>query len=87
MLLVVDLEHPPADDAPVTHVPWAYVDDLDAHFAASEGGQRDDRLREPLGRRRVRTCVAGRCRKRRSQRCCGDENGQKRIGEAFLELV
>jgi uncharacterized glyoxalase superfamily protein PhnB len=23
----------PPEDAPVTHVPWAYVDDLDAHFA------------------------------------------------------
>ena len=22
-----------ADDAPVTHTPWVFVDDLDAHFA------------------------------------------------------
>ena len=32
-LLLFPLEGERAQDAPVAHMPWAYVDDLDAHFA------------------------------------------------------
>jgi uncharacterized glyoxalase superfamily protein PhnB len=32
-VLLFPLEGRRPDDAPVTHMPWAYVDDLDAHFA------------------------------------------------------
>ena len=31
-VILVRLDGQQAEDAPVTHVPWAYVDDLDAHF-------------------------------------------------------
>jgi uncharacterized glyoxalase superfamily protein PhnB len=38
-LLVFRAENSPAEPVPVTHVPWIYVDDLDAHFArASAAG-------------------------------------------------
>jgi uncharacterized glyoxalase superfamily protein PhnB len=36
LLFPLDGQRPP--DAPVTHVPWAYVDDLDAHFAQAKAG-------------------------------------------------
>jgi uncharacterized glyoxalase superfamily protein PhnB len=32
-LIVEPLAGPPADHAQVTHLPWVFVDDLDAHFA------------------------------------------------------
>jgi uncharacterized glyoxalase superfamily protein PhnB len=32
-VLLFGLDGNPARDAPITHMPWAYVDDLDAHFA------------------------------------------------------
>jgi uncharacterized glyoxalase superfamily protein PhnB len=32
-ILLFRLDEQRPQDAPVTHVPWAYVDDLDAHFA------------------------------------------------------
>lgn len=32
-VLLFRLDGPRGKDAPVTHVPWAYVDDVDAHFA------------------------------------------------------
>jgi uncharacterized glyoxalase superfamily protein PhnB len=32
-LLLFPLEGQRSQDAPLTHMPWAYVDDLDAHFA------------------------------------------------------
>ena len=32
-LLLFRLDGRPVADAPVTHMPWAYVDDVDAHFA------------------------------------------------------
>jgi uncharacterized glyoxalase superfamily protein PhnB len=32
-VLLFGLDGKPAQDAPVTHMPWAYVDDVDAHFA------------------------------------------------------
>jgi uncharacterized glyoxalase superfamily protein PhnB len=35
-LLLFELEGERSQDAPVTHVPWAYVDDLDAHFAHAQ---------------------------------------------------
>lgn len=35
-VLLFRLEGRPKDDAPVTHMPWAYVDDLDAHFAHAQ---------------------------------------------------
>jgi len=31
-LMVFGLDNGPPDGAPATHVPWVYVDDLDAHF-------------------------------------------------------
>lgn len=38
-VLLFALEGQQPKDAPVTHMPWAYVDDLDAHFAhAKEAG-------------------------------------------------
>lgn len=40
-ILLLRLEGRPVRDAPVTHMPWAYVDDLDAHFAhARDAGAR-----------------------------------------------
>jgi uncharacterized glyoxalase superfamily protein PhnB len=40
-LIVEQLEGPPGDDAPITHVPWVFVDDLEAHFArVRENGAR-----------------------------------------------
>jgi uncharacterized glyoxalase superfamily protein PhnB len=35
-LLLFRLDGQRVEDAPVTHVPWAYVDDLDAHFAQAK---------------------------------------------------
>ena len=32
-VLLFHLDGQPSQDAPVRHVPWAYVDDVDAHFA------------------------------------------------------
>ena len=37
-ILLFALDGRPAPDGAVTHVPWAYVDDLDAHFAAAKAG-------------------------------------------------
>ncbi|MGN6792902.1 MAG: VOC family protein [Streptosporangiaceae bacterium] len=38
-VLIFKAENSPAEPVPVTHVPWIYVDDLDAHFArASAAG-------------------------------------------------
>ena len=36
-LMVFKLEGELADHAPATHVPWVFVDDLDAHFANAKG--------------------------------------------------
>jgi uncharacterized glyoxalase superfamily protein PhnB len=36
-LLLFRAEGKPVRDAPTTHMPWAYVDDLDAHFAHAKG--------------------------------------------------
>jgi uncharacterized glyoxalase superfamily protein PhnB len=36
-VLLFGLDRPPLHDAPVTHTPWAYVDDLDAHFTHAKG--------------------------------------------------
>jgi uncharacterized glyoxalase superfamily protein PhnB len=35
-LLLFPLDGKRPQDAPMTHMPWAYVDDLDAHFAHAE---------------------------------------------------
>ncbi|MEK6274963.1 MAG: VOC family protein [Actinomycetota bacterium] len=35
-ILLFGLEGPRVEDAPVTHAPWAYVDDLEAHFAHAQ---------------------------------------------------
>ena len=35
LLMVFKRPHDPADGAPVTHTPWVFVDDLDAHFIHS----------------------------------------------------
>jgi uncharacterized glyoxalase superfamily protein PhnB len=35
-VLLFPLDGKPADDAPVTHMAWVYVDDLDAHYARAE---------------------------------------------------
>jgi uncharacterized glyoxalase superfamily protein PhnB len=38
-VILFRLEGQPSQDGPVTHMPWAYVDDVDAHFAhAKEAG-------------------------------------------------
>ena len=34
-VLIFKAENSPAEPVPVTHVPWIYVDDLDAHFASA----------------------------------------------------
>ena len=36
-LVIEQLEGAPLDHAQVTHVPWVFVDDLDAHFARTRG--------------------------------------------------
>jgi uncharacterized glyoxalase superfamily protein PhnB len=36
-VLLFHLDGERLEDAPVTHVPWIYVDDLDAHFAHVKG--------------------------------------------------
>jgi uncharacterized glyoxalase superfamily protein PhnB len=36
-LMVFKLEGEPPDNTPTTHLPWVYVDDLDAHFATAKG--------------------------------------------------
>ena len=35
-LMVFKLEHEPAHEAPNSHIPWVFVDDLDAHFARAQ---------------------------------------------------
>jgi uncharacterized glyoxalase superfamily protein PhnB len=37
-VLLFRLDEPLARAAPITHVPWAYVDDLDTHFAHAKTG-------------------------------------------------
>jgi uncharacterized glyoxalase superfamily protein PhnB len=37
-ILMFPLEGKRSEDAPVTHMPWAYVDDLDGHFAQAKAG-------------------------------------------------
>ena len=55
-----------AEGAPVTHMPWVFVDDLDAHLAQASERRRDDRGADPpvriprVRRRGSRRATAGR---------------------------
>ena len=55
-LIVFRLQGEREEDAPVTHMPWVYVDDLDAHLAqATSAGAR---IVEPIHQYGYRAYVA-----------------------------
>jgi uncharacterized glyoxalase superfamily protein PhnB len=55
-VLIFKAENRPAEPVPVTHVPWIYVDDLEAHFArASAAGAK---IVEPIHHRGFRAYQA-----------------------------
>jgi uncharacterized glyoxalase superfamily protein PhnB len=55
-LIVFRVEGSRPEDAPVTHVPWVFVDDLDAHFATAEA--EGAKIVEPIHQHGYRAYVA-----------------------------
>jgi len=54
--MVFELDGNRSQAAPATHVPWIFVDDLDAHLARAEAA--GARIVEPIHRHGSRTYVA-----------------------------